>query len=44
MVEKHQNSIRSSEYAISCNTHVLYCVPEQISIASVDYPGLRVLR
>jgi transposase len=37
LVEKHQNSIRSSEYAISCNTHVLYCVPEKISIASVDY-------
>jgi len=37
LVEKYQDSIRSSEYAISSNTHVLYCAAERINIASIDY-------
>src|SRR6056297_2255146 len=37
LVEKHQDSIRSSEYAITCNTHVLYCVDEKVSIKDAEY-------
>lgn len=34
---KYQHSIRSSEYAISSNAHVLYCAAERITIASTEY-------
>lgn len=37
LVEKHQSSIRSSQYAITCNTHMLYCVAEKISIGDGAY-------
>ncbi|MDY7026952.1 MAG: transposase [Spirochaetota bacterium] len=37
LVEKHQGSIRSSEYAVPRNTHVLYCVAEKLSLGNVEY-------
>ncbi len=37
LVEEYHDSIRSSEYAISSNTHVLYCAAERITIASTEY-------
>jgi hypothetical protein len=37
LVEKYQERIRSSEYAISSNTHVLYCAEERIHIGTTEY-------
>jgi transposase len=37
LVEKYQGEIRSSEYAISCNTHVLYCAADSITIGETAY-------
>ena len=37
LVEKYQQRIHSSEYAITSNTHVLYCAEEGITIGSSEY-------
>lgn len=37
LIEKYQERIRSSEYAISSNTHVVYCASDQITIGSLEY-------
>jgi len=37
LVEKYQESIRSSEYAISSNTHVLDCAADYLTIGSTEY-------
>lgn len=37
LVEKYQQSIRSAEFAISSNTHVLYCAEDSLVIGQAEY-------
>jgi len=37
LVEKYRQSIRSSEYAISSGTHVLYCAEDSVTIGATEY-------
>ncbi|MCF7928862.1 MAG: IS1634 family transposase [Spirochaetales bacterium] len=37
LVQKYQDTIRSSQYAIRCNDHVLYCAAEKITIHDSEY-------
>lgn len=37
VVGKYQSEIRTSEYAISCNTNMLYCAADSVTIGEMDY-------
>jgi transposase len=37
LVERYTDTIRSSRYAITCNSQVLYCASEEVTIADTVY-------